>query len=498
MEKSINCLSRCNAVLDRKVVGKKLGILATAAVSLLSIILALPFIGWIKLENVLKLFKTLDITGDVVEKIYSRYSLFNLLSFVQHGNAGILGLYSMILLVLMVATLYFHVMYLLRIIFNMKGTKGNLTLLGTGRTAMIFEIGTTAATIGWGIFANAKVGMKGFSVSPIAYVLLVLAILSYAAIKVMEAKERAIYGEHGLWKELKKNWVLFLMLVPTFIYFMINNYLPMVGVYYAFTNFNFRDGLWASPFTGMKNFQFLFKADLWRLTRNTVLYNLAFIGIGNVLQIIFAIFVSQVTVKWFKKTTQTLMFMPYFVSFVILKVLVYNIFEYEYGLINNFVTSIGGGRIDFYNTPSYWPVLITLFYLWKNIGYGMVVYLATITGIDTEYYEAAKVDGANIFQQIWYITLPLIKPTFIILLLYALGSIMKGQFELFYQMIGNNGVLYNITDIFDTYVYRITMTQPLSIGLGTAAGLYQSLFGFIIVVVVNFLVKRKNPEYALF
>ena len=128
----------------------------------------------------------------------------------------------------------------------------------------------------------------------------------------------------------------------------------------------------------------------------------------------------------------------------------------------------------------------------------MVVYLATIMGIDSELYEAAKVDGANIFQQIWYITVPLIKPTFIILLLYALGGIMKGQFELFYQLIGNNGVLYNITDILDTYVYRITMTQPLSIGLGTAAGLYQSVFGFIIIVLTNFFVKRKNPEYALF
>ena len=192
------------------------------------------------------------------------------------------------------------------------------------------------------------------------------------------------------------------------------------------------------------------------------------------------------------------MFMPYFVSFVILKVLVYNMFEYEVGLINNIVTSIGGERIDFYNTPSYWPFLITAFYIWKNIGYGMVVYLATIMGIDSELYEAAKVDGANIFQQIWYITVPLIKPTFIILLLYALGGIMKGQFELFYQLIGNNGVLYNITDILDTYVYRITMTQPLSIGLGTAAGLYQSVVGFIIIVLTNFFVKRKNPEYALF
>ena len=279
---------------------------------------------------------------------------------------------------------------------------------------------------------------------------------------------------------------------------MINCYLPTLGVYYAFTSFNFRDGLWASPFVGWKNFEFLAGADLFKLTRNTILYNIVFILLGNILQIFFAILVSQVTVKWFKKTSQTLMFMPYFVSFVILKVLVYNIFEYEYGLVNNIITSMGGDKIDFYNTPSYWPVLITLFYIWKNIGYGMVVYLATITGIDSEMYEAARVDGANIFQQIWYITLPQIKPTFIILLLYALGSIMKGQFELFYQMIGNNGVLYNVTDILDTYVYRIALTQPMSIGLGTAAGLYQSLFGFVIVVGVNWLVKRKNPEYALF
>lgn len=272
----------------------------------------------------------------------------------------------------------------------------------------------------------------------------------------------------------------------------------MIGSYFAFTNFNFRDGLWASPFYGLKNFEYLWKADLPRLVRNTVAYNIVFIFLGNALQIIFAIFVSQVTVKWFKKASQTLMFMPYFVSFVILNVLVYNLFEYDYGLVNNVVTSLGGSKIDFYNKPQYWPFLITIFYVWKNIGYGMVVYLAAIMGIDAELYEAARVDGANIFQQIRHITLPLLKPTFIILLLYALGSIMKGQFELFYQMVGRNGLLYNVTDIFDTYVYRITTSQPLSIGPGTAAGLFQSVFGFILIVVVNWLVKRKNSEYALF
>ena len=340
--------------------------------------------------------------------------------------------------------------------------------------------------------------MIGFLPGVVVYLQLAIGLSAYIYIKIVEKKEREKYKEHGLLGEIKKNWVLFVMLIPTFIYFLINNYLPMLGVYFAFTSFNFRDGLWSSPFIGFKNFEFLIKADLFRLTRNTILYNVVFIGIGNVLQIVFAILVSRVTHKWFKKTSQTLMFMPYFVSFVILKVIVYNVFEYQYGLINNIMTGMGGQRIDFYNTPSYWPLFITFFYLWKNIGYGMVVYLATIMGIDNEIYEAARVDGAGDLQQIWYITLPHIKPTFIILLLYALGSIMKGQFELFYQLVGNNGVLFNVTDIFDTYVYRITMTQPLSIGLGTAAGLYQSLFGFLIIVLVNFVVKKRNPDYALF
>lgn len=498
MEKSLKLLPKCNAVLDKELAGKKTGVIITTIVSLVNIILSLPFFGWVNLVNISTLFSQMGISKEKAVNLFTSYSVFNLLSFVQESGEGRIGLYSMILLVIMAAAIYFNAAYVVKVVFNLKGSKGNLALYATGRTAMLFEVILTGATFGYVIFSNSKFGMKGFSASPIVYILLILSVLSYLVIKIMEAEERALYREHGILKEIKKNWVLFIMLIPTFIYFMINNYLPMIGVYYAFTNFNFRDGLWGSPFIGLKNFDFLIKADLFRLTRNTILYNLVFIGLGNVLQIIFAIFVSQVTVKWFKKTTQTLMFMPYFVSFVILKVLVYNIFEYQYGLINNIITSAGGDKIDFYNTPSYWPVLITLFYLWKNIGYGMVVYLATIMGIDSEYYEAAKVDGANIFQQIWYITLPLVKPTFIILLLYALGSIMKGQFELFYQMIGNNGVLYNITDIFDTYVYRITMTQPLSIGLGTAAGLYQSLFGFIIVVLVNFLVKRKNPEYALF
>ena len=467
-------------------------------ISAVCLILLLPFFNWIRVVNLVDLFSRIGVTKDMAADLLTGYNLYNLLSFVQYANQGVLGLFAMVLLILAAAAIYFNAAFIIRTVFNLKKGKGELGLLAAGKCAFLFQFLTAFATIVFIFFSNRHFKTTGFVPGVAVILSLVISLLFYIYIKILEKKEREKYREHGLLVELKRNWVLFVMLIPTFVYFMINNYLPMLGVYFAFTSFNFRDGLWSSPFTGFKNFEFLIKADLFRLTKNTVLYNVVFIGVGNILQIIFAILVSRVTVKWFKKTSQTLMFMPYFVSFVILKVIVYNVFEYQYGLINNLVTQMGGERIDFYNNPSYWPFLITFFYLWKNIGYGMVVYLATIMGIDNEIYEAARVDGANDLQQIWYITLPHIKPTFIILLLYALGSIMKGQFELFYQLIGNNGVLFNATDIFDTYVYRITMTQPLSIGLGTAAGLYQSLFGFLIIVIVNYVVKKRNPEYALF
>ncbi|MDF2537215.1 MAG: transporter permease [Herbinix sp.] len=490
-------LSSLQGMLEKQYFGKKLAILISMMISIITVLLYLPVFRWISVVNTESLYETLKVKEKAIALLETNYSLFNILSFVQHTRAGSIGLYSMILLFLIIAALYFNLVFLLRII-KKKNIKGNLSIYSAAHPAMIFSVILCIATIIYIDFANSKFGMTGFVLSPAVYLILIISIIAFIFIKLVESKERLLYREHGFLYELKKNWILFLMLVPTFLYLIINNYLPMVGVYYAFTSFNFKDGLWASPFVGFKNFEHLLKADLFKLTKNTILYNLAFIGIGNILQIAFAIFVSRVGIKWFKRTSQTLMFMPYFVSFVILKVLVYNLFEYQSGMINTAMVSLGLDRIDFYNEPSYWPYLITVFYLWKNIGYGIVVYLATIMGISDEYYDAAKVDGASILQQIRYITLPLIKPTFIILFLYALGSIMKGQFELFYQLVGTNGVLYNATDIFDTFVYRITTTQPLSIGMGTAAGLYQAVFGFIVILVTNFFVKRKNPDYALF
>ncbi|RAV05167.1 sugar ABC transporter permease [Paenibacillus sp. YN15] len=288
------------------------------------------------------------------------------------------------------------------------------------------------------------------------------------------------------------------MILPALVFFLINSYFPMVGIYYAFTKFDFNKSLFESDFVGLKNFEFLWKSGiLARLTLNTLSYNVAFIVLVNTFAVAIAIMISELRIKWFKKLTQSIMFLPYFISFVILSVIVYNIFNYETGVWNTLLKSFGMEPVDVYSKPVVWIFLIIIFYLWKNIGYSMVIYLAAITGISDEYYEAAKIDGANIFQRIWYITVPMLKSTFVLLLLFALGSIMKGQFDLFYQLIGNNGLLYNTTDILDTYVFR-SLKVTFEIGMATAAGLYQSLFGFILIMTVNYIIRKLNDEYALF
>lgn len=302
----------------------------------------------------------------------------------------------------------------------------------------------------------------------------------------------------GFMYELVHNRVMFLMLLPTLIFFLVNSYFPMVGIYYAFTQFDFNTSMFNSKFVGLQNFEFLWRSGtLVKLTMNTIGYNIAFIVLGNVLAIVCAILLSELNGKWFKKISQSVMFLPYFVSFVILSVIVYNLFNYDSGFLNTMLTQFGLDPVDVYSKPWAWIFLIIIFYLWKNLGYSMVIYLAAITGISDEYYEAAKIDGANIFQRIWYITVPMLKSTFVVLLLFALGSIMKGQFDLFYQLIGNNGLLYNTTDILDTYVYR-SLKVTFDVGMATAAGVYQSLFGFVLIMTVNYIIRKINDDYALF
>lgn len=308
-------------------------------------------------------------------------------------------------------------------------------------------------------------------------------------------------GTKKWFPELRKHKAYYLMILPLIIYFIVFSYLPMIGVYYAFIDYDFGAGIFGSRFVGFQNFEFLFNGGansiIWKLTRNTVLYNLAFIFIGNFIQIVVAIMLKELPWKRFVKTSQTMMFMPYFVSMVIVGTIVYNLLSTDYGVINGLVTSLGFERIDFYRIPAAWPFIIVIVNVWKGLGYGVVVYMAAIIGIDESIYEAAYVDGASVMQRIIHITLPLLKPTVIILILLSIGGILRGQFDLFYQLVGQNGQLYDVTDIIDTYVYR-TLTVSFDMGLGSAAGLYQSVFGMILIFTVNTIVRKLDPENSLF
>lgn len=288
------------------------------------------------------------------------------------------------------------------------------------------------------------------------------------------------------------------MCLPAIIFFFAFNYMPLPGIYVAFVKYNYRDGIFGSKFIGLQNFEFLAQSGkLLSLTKNTILYNLAFIILGNFLAVFVAILLNEMRSKWFKKVSQTLMFLPYFISQVLVGILVFNLLNYDTGFVNGILTSMGLERWQPYSDPNVWPVLLVIIYLWQQTGYNSVVYFAAIMGIDGEMMEAAKVDGANGFQRIRYIILPSLKPTIVILLLFALGGIVKGNFGLFYNIVGTNPILYNTTDIIETYVYRATMTD-FNFSTASAVGLYQSIIGFVIVMTVNWVVKKIEPDYSLF
>lgn len=299
-------------------------------------------------------------------------------------------------------------------------------------------------------------------------------------------------------RTLWQNKTLILMCLPAIAFFFVFCYMPMPGMYIAFVKYNYRQGIFGSPFVGLKNFTFLFTSgQLSLLLRNTVLYNLAFIIIGNVLQVFFAILLNEVRCRVFKKTTQSLMFLPYFISDVLVSLLVYNLLNYDFGFISNLVRSMGGEMPKIYQNASAWPLVIILVNIWKGTGYGTVVYFAAITSMDTSMLEAAQIDGANGFQKIRYIILPTLKPTVIVLFLFAIGGILKGNFGLFYNLVGNNSVLFSTTDIIETYVYR-SMMNSFNFAQSSAVGLFQSVVGFFIVLGANAFVKHLDPDYALF
>ncbi len=304
--------------------------------------------------------------------------------------------------------------------------------------------------------------------------------------------------QKGFLREIIKNRVLYLMFCPVILYYVVFAYLPMTGIVVAFKSFNYRQGIYKSPWIGFDNFKFFFSSGkALSVTLNTVTYNLVFLACYTIGSILIAILIAEMVGKTFKKTAQTLLFLPYFMSWVVVAAFVYNFTNYEYGLVNGLLKSINLAPIDIYSSPTYWYFLLPFLYVWKWIGYGSVLYLAAIMGIDQECYEAATIDGANIFQKVLSITLPSLRPTMFVLILLGIGTIMRGQFDMFYQLIGNNGSLLDATDIIDTLVFRSLMGSQ-DFGMAASAGAYQSVLCFVIIMVANAIVKHVEKDYALF
>jgi ABC-type polysaccharide transport system, permease component len=301
----------------------------------------------------------------------------------------------------------------------------------------------------------------------------------------------------------RQNWKrylpLSLMVLPGVIYFIINSYLPMFGLVIAFKDVNYAKGILGSDWVGFKNFTYLFATqDAWVITRNTIFYNLAFIVINLVVAVALALFLNEVRSAGFKKFYQSSILLPMLISMVIVSYLVYAALSVETGFLNKSLLPLFGIKpISWYNEPAYWPIILSIVQLWKGAGFLCVVYYAAIIGIDGELYEAATIDGASKGQQIRKITLPLLVPVMVMMTLMAVGRIFYSDFGLFYQIPMNSGMLSDATSTIDTYVYRGLM-QLGDIGMSSAAGFYQSIVGFIVVMLANLLVRRINPENALF
>nr|WP_318684577.1 ABC transporter permease subunit [uncultured Acetatifactor sp.] len=296
------------------------------------------------------------------------------------------------------------------------------------------------------------------------------------------------------WFWFKKNLPLTLMALPGIILMILFKYLPLSGLILAFKQYNVRDGIFGSAWNGLKNFEYLFRTkDAWIITRNTLGYNLLFIVLDLIFAVTMAIILSELHQKRAAKVYQTIFMAPYFLSWVVVSFIAYSLLSVDNGFINRTF----GIHVTWYSESSVWPFILVIFQIWKTVGYSTVMYLGSIVGIPNDYYEAALMDGATKWQQIRYITLPCLKGMMIVLTILAIGKIFYADFGLFYQLPRNSGPLFSVTNVIDTYVYR-ALKETGNIGMASAAGLYQSVVGFILVLSSNFVVRKIDRDSALF
>jgi len=300
-------------------------------------------------------------------------------------------------------------------------------------------------------------------------------------------------------RKIKKNiLLLYLMVLPGVIYIFINNYMPLPGLVIAFKRFNYSKGIWLSDWCGLKNFTYLFKTnEAMKIAANTLLYNLAFIFFGNLLAVVIAILLTYIRSKMSRNLYQMVILIPYLISITVVSFIVYAFLGQQSGYLNNLITGFGGKAISWYTEAKYWPYILILVYLWKNFGYTSILYYATAIGIDSTLYEAAMLDGAGKFKQILHVTLPGLKKTIIIMVLLQVGKVFYSDFGLFYQVPMRSGLISSTTDTIDVFVYR-SLSQLNDIGRASAAGFLQSVLGFILILIVNAIVRKVDEESALF
>lgn len=299
-------------------------------------------------------------------------------------------------------------------------------------------------------------------------------------------------------KNLGASLALLSMMIPGLLYLLINNYMPMTGIIVAFKNFNYSKGIWGSDWCGLKNFTYLFKTqDAFNIIRNTVCYNLVFIFLNNTCAVAVAIMLNFLRGKMNKKVYQTLILIPYLISMVVVSYIGYGFLSQESGYLNKVLEVLGMQPISWYSEQKYWPFILTIINLWKGIGYSSIMYYATVIGIDSALYEAASIDGANVWQQVWHVTLPALKGTIIIMVLLALGRMFYSDFGLFYQVPMHSGLLADVTDTIDVFTYK-ALTQLNDVGRAAAAGFLQSVLGFLMVLGANALVRKVDPDNSLF
>ena len=323
-------------------------------------------------------------------------------------------------------------------------------------------------------------------------------------IKAKKQKDVAAGGyigeaqRHPFLHEMKKNYTLYLMCVPGLLFMILFNFIPMPGLWMAFTEYDLLDGIFGSKFVGLKNFEYFFfgtgmgPKTIW----NTLYINFWGLILGLIVPITLAILFNEIQSKRFKQFTQSMMFFPYFVSWVVVGALIYGLFATDVGVVNKVLVSLGQDPVRWYAEPQHWKPILIIANVWKWSGYNSIVYMAAMSGFDASLYEAAKVDGASKVQQIWYLTIPMLKSTAVILTLMSVGRIFFGDFGMIYGIIGNNPVIGNEVAVIDTYVY--SSMRSLGYSYSTAIGLFQSVMGLILVTLCNKLAKKINEGEGLF